>query len=113
MIKNNSIKPLPLADPGKGPGGLFLDQTEAQRAPQKNFMRPPPPPPPIPLSNGLDDPHPPPPLISRSGSGNDYYHFQSGAKGKRKTAFFIFSCEFYLHFYLQLHDLGTIQSQVI
>ena len=105
MIKNNSIKPLPLADPGKGPGGLFLDQTEAQRAPQKNFMRPPPPPP-IPLSNGLDDPHPPPPPLFQ---GLD----PAMITIIFRAVFFIFSCEFYLHFYLQLHDPGTIQSQVI
>ena len=97
---------------GRGQGGLFLDQTEAQRAPPQNFMRPPPPPPPPPPSPYLTV-WMTAPLISRSGSGNDYYHFQSGAKGKRKTPFFIFSCEFYLHFYLQLHDVGTIQSQVI
>ena len=39
MIKNNSIKPLPLADPGEGPGGLFLDQTEAQSSGRKNVLR--------------------------------------------------------------------------
>ena len=76
VIKNNSIKPLPLADPGEGPGGLiqFLNQTEA----------------PPPLSNGLDDR----PLISRSGCGNDYYHFQSGAKRKHKTVLVSFICSF-------------------
>ena len=42
------------AEPGEGPWGpvaLFLDQTEARRAPNFSFLRPPPPP----LSQGLDD----------------------------------------------------------
>ena len=44
---------IPVEDPGKGPGPLFLDQTAAEGS-ETTFGARPPPPPSRPLSRGLD-----------------------------------------------------------
>ena len=56
----------PVANPGKGPAPLFLDQTEARRDKKKFFGDPPPPPPP--LSQGLD-----PALVTNSWRLSHWY----------------------------------------
>ena len=47
---------IPVEDPGKGPGPLFLNQTavEGSKQPLETAPIPPPPPPSRPLSRGLD-----------------------------------------------------------
>ena len=101
VIKINIIKPLLLADPGKGPGGRILRPNWAP--PKKNYATAAPPP--LSSSNGLDD-HPP---YFKVCIRQRLLSFSERGQGQAQNR----SCEFYLQFYPQLHYLGTIQSQVI
>ena len=71
---------IPVEDPGKGPGPVFLDQTAAEGSETTFGDRPPPPPPPF------------PPSISRSGSGI-VYNSNFSLICENVDSYFVFFCQ--------------------
>ena len=96
VIKNNSIKPLPLADPGEGPGGLIFRPNWGPKGPPKKILCDRRPTPSSLSINGLDD-RPP---YFKVWIRQWLLSFSERGQGQAQNRIFIFSCEFYLHFYL-------------